>query len=238
MEEFSVKQANHILCASEDVCEILREKYPAYKEKFQLVINGFDPDEIYTSDGEASGLPERKKIVITNIGTINCSREYYDHFIEALVKMKHAAPELYKKLQFNFYGNTNTQFENDVRTSGLEIFTFHPKVDSNKVQLILHNSHMALYIKREEELTNSFASKFFEYLCARKYMIVLSPEGKVTNYVRENGIGLVLTKQTIFEDLKDLFYNFSSGKVQVNTALDISEFGYDKISEKINSLLS
>lgn len=238
-ERFALEQSDYVLCASDDLYSILQSKYPEHIEKFKLILNGFDPEEIlsFVKKDTQSNTVSAGKIKIINIGTINCSRDYYMHLVEALKRIKIEDRSLFEQLQFDFYGNANLQFEKDMRLSELEIISFHDKVDSNKVQELIQNADMVLYIKREEELANSFASKFFEYLSAGKFMIVLSPEGKVTEYVRKNEIGLVLTKELIYNNLKDLFYNFNLGKVNFNSDLDISEFGYDKISKKIEGLL-
>ncbi len=237
-ENYSIQQANYIFCASQDLYEALAAKHPNQKNKFQLLLNGFDTKDIVNTTIQSHLKPtSNNKITIANIGTINCAKDYYLHFINALIKIKNDNPIVYANLEFTFYGNTNIEFENDIKNYRLDIVTFFEKIDNNKVKEVLHKADMVLYIKKEDELVNSFASKFFEYLCARKFILILSPKGEVTNYIEKNNIGLVLQKQTIYDDLITLFKNFTMGNIVFNSQLDISEFGYDVISKKVNAIL-
>lgn len=237
MERFSVLHADHILCASNDLLQIYQEKYPDQKDKFKLVINGYDPDEMLPRSPLKIEKKENSTISVVNVGTINCSRDYYMNFIEGLSKIKENDPELYGILRFDFYGNTNATFETDLTSACSEVAFFYEKISSKDVHRVIQKADMVLYIKKEDELPNSFASKFYEYLSAGKFMIVLSPEGMVTEYIRNNNIGVILAKESIYANLKDIFFKFSSGNLSYNQQLNISEFGYDQLSEKIGVLL-
>lgn len=237
-EQFSIEQANHILCASTDIYDILSNKYKAFKDKFQVINNGFDPQDVLVSSENRPVFSEKKnKLAIVNIGTINCSPDYYAYFISALSEMKSNYSELYQSIEFNFYGNTNLQFENDVKAAKIDAIRFYGKIGVDEVKNVLKAADMVLYIKREEELVNSFGSKFFEYLCARKYILILSPKGKVTEYISNNSIGFVMQKETVSDDLVVALNNFRNGAFKFNATLDISEFSCDTISKRVNSLL-
>ncbi len=237
-EQFSIEHSNHILCASTDIHDILSSKYKTFKDKFHVINNGFDPQDVFISnDSNSSIYQSNKKSVILNIGSINCSRYFYTYFINALSEIKSINSELYHSIEFNFYGNTNLQFENDVKAANIDAIRFYGKVGTDEVKNILKAADMVLYIKREEELVNSFGSKFFEYLCARKYILILSPKGKVTEYISNNSIGFVMQKETVWNDLVKALNDFRNGVIKFNHTLDISEFSCDTISKRVNSLL-
>lgn len=233
-ERFSVEQADHILCASEDLTDVLQRKYPQQAAKMQTVLNGFDPADI---ESVSEPHPFDGKIKIAYIGTINCSHDYYIHLIDGLKQLQTVQPALFNTLQFDFYGNTNLGFQNAMQAAGFDNVSFHGRVNNKQVKKILRIADMVLYIKKEDELMNSFASKFFEYLCARKFVLILSPEGKVTQYIRDHKIGCVLRKEAVAQDLKTVFNDFIANRLQFNAALDISEFRYDVIAQKVNALL-
>ena len=232
-ERFSVEQADHILCASDDIADILRRKYPAQHPRMHTVLNGFDAAGLETAAQAAySGT-----IRIAYIGTINCARDYYMHLVNGLLQLKKSNPGLYRHLQLDFYGNTNLAFQQDLLAVQPENVTFHGKISPQQVKEVLHAADMVLYIKREDELQNSFASKFFEYLCARRFILLLSPEGKVTEYVRNNRIGTVLRKDAVAAALERVFSDYMNGKLDFNATLDISDFRYDVIAKKVKALL-
>lgn len=240
MEEKALVAADRIFVVSRDLEMILSADRPSIKEKITVIPNGYDH-----RDGEINGTVtsistlkplQDKKIVFSYFGTINCGRAYAAKWLSALNEMIRFF-EKQCEIEVNFYGNTNIAFEEDVNKLENARLKNCPRVSIAQMKEVAAQSDFLLYIKREDELPNSFATKFYDYLRLRKYIVILSPVGDVTDFIDQNGIGLVLNEHTATEQLKQLVDDYRQGKITFNAALDIEQFSIESITRKMMTLL-
>ncbi len=66
VERFTVEQADAVIANTEASAEVLRQRYPAVREKFHVIWNGYDPDDVIAPVAVAP----RKRRVLAHIGTL------------------------------------------------------------------------------------------------------------------------------------------------------------------------
>ena len=240
MEDSSLNKCQHVFVVSRDLKEILELNHPQIKNKITIIPNGFDvrDNEIeFSISTEPLLLAKSKTIVFSYFGTINCGQAYYLKLLNALQELTREWNNKGYHVSVNFYGNTNKSFEADVRNLNNPWISNKPRLSMNQMAEVAHTSDFLLYIKREDELPNSFATKFYDYLRFRKFIVILSPLGDVTDFVQDNKIGLVLQENEISKTLDQLLSKFVNSGLEFNKDADFSEFNIECISNKIENYL-
>lgn len=235
-----LEDCDRVVAVTEDVGELLKGHGKFVESKLAIIPNGYDEDEGISIPPVRSeiALPvSRDVITIYYLGTINCGRSYYMLFIDALKTLRADHPSLYAKLRITFWGNTNINFAKDIRESGLECITQEKSISLDDMMKKLDAVDFFLYFKREDELPNSFATKFYDYLRFRKPVLILSPEGAVTQYIRENKIGVVLSEQEMGKQLAEMFDTFLHKGIPFDHHLDFSEHSIRLLTERLTAIL-
>ncbi len=234
MEKIALNTCNHIFVVSRDLKDILCKFRPEIHSKISILPNGFDTrdSEINTNISHTEKVfPINKNVLVFSyFGTINCGRNYFQKFLDGLNKLSNKFP-----IQVNFYGNTNKQFEVDLLALKNENIRIQPRISVSQMEEIAQKSDVLLYIKREDELPNSFATKFYDYLRLRKFIVILSPEGDVTNFIKENNIGFVLNENEIYLDLVKLIEEFKGLGLNFNGNLDLNTYTVESIAKQMES---
>lgn len=239
-EEEALNGCDSIIAVTHDIATLLTARGKSIEKKISLIMNGYDEKEGISAPPAKSDLAQpvsKDKITIYYLGTINCGKWYYMLFIDALKKLRAENYHLYKKLEIVFWGNTNINFSRALTESGLDCIRQEKSIRLEDMMAKLEGVDMLLYFKKEDELANSFATKFFDYLRFRKPILLLSPEGAVTEYVRNNDIGVVLSETRMPEQLSRLFAQFLDKGIPFNHHLDFSEHSITKLTDKLTGLL-
>lgn len=98
-------------------------------------------------------------------------------------------------------------------------------------------SDFLLYIKREDELPNSFATKFYDYLRLRKFIVILSPSGEVTRFIEQNKIGYVLDENNIQAGLEMLISKTTQGSLEFNGSVDLTPFSVQSLTTQLEEII-
>lgn len=225
-----------IVVVSEDFKNIYLKKYNVPAEKVEVISNGFDPEEGMVDPVDK--ITSNDKIRFLYFGTINCGKEYYELFLEALRMIKSKNNELFKKLEFHFVGNNNQSFSESI--TRLEFDNIFQKPRMSLKDLIKYSSNFdyLLYFKLESDLKNSFGTKFFDYLRFCTPIVILSPSGAVTEYINDNSIGYILNEEDVYHSLIELMQKHLRGETsfQVNQLND--RFNIKRLSVDYIDLLS
>ncbi len=235
-EQFALDTCDEIFAVSRDIQETLSRRNSNIASKTNVIPNGFDENDGFIAPAVSQNgkikAKDSKKIVINYYGTINCGVSYSMKLLSALDAMINRYKDNIQ-IEVNFYGNTNKNFANDVANFHNPSLKLKNRVGMKEMKETALDGDFLLYIKREDELPNSFATKFYDYIRLRKFIIIMSPEGDVTNYIRSKEIGLVIDENKIDSQLHELFFNYLSSGVRFNSSADISDSSIEEISKLI-----
>ncbi|MEZ4720835.1 MAG: hypothetical protein R2813_03040 [Flavobacteriales bacterium] len=226
-ESLVFQKADYITSASYDVKEYIDAKLTlaGQTEKSLLLMNGIE--------SRVSKLIQKRTnrdgIILTHIGTIgNETSKYWKRFLDYLEFST-------SKIEVRIYGNSNREFIDEVtRRKMTEVF-FFDRVPEQDLEHILLEADALLMFKRDE-LPNSFASKFFDYIKSRRPIIVYTLDGLVSEEIIRNNIGYVFTDNTPLEEV-DIILSGIDNDPNFNDEYDWSKYTIEKLAKKLHRIL-
>ncbi len=215
MELAVLKHADHVISVgktmSDELQEILEQKTKTTANKFEVICNGFDEDDL-------SKIPieKDKKFSIAHIGSLVKSRNPVLLW-KTLNKLSDSS-EFAAALEIKLVGKIDIVVMDSIKEYGLEKFIHkidylpHDEVilEQMKSQVLL------LLVNNTKNAKGILTGKFFEYMAAGTSIIAIGPEeGDLAAIMKETDCGLI----SGFEDAKQLeknilheFENFKSEK--------------------------
>lgn len=152
----------------------------ASPEKTHTIINGFDPEDIPTT--EISARADELRAVF--VGTLydNCHR----HVIEFSKAISRWTQTSKTPLSFHFYGDMNP-VSKDVLNRCPSV-TVHPKVSLPEAQQLLSEATLGLLFLTDD-LTYSMSTKCCEYFAHQLPILCISNHGQTPDFILENNLG-------------------------------------------------
>ena len=177
-ESESITAATAVVAVTENAVRELQLRYPAMKQKFVCIPNGFD-----TALQQPARRSPSEIISITYIGSVYGSTDPTT-FLEAVAQLP---SNIKRRLQIRFVG----RIENDVYRRAFQevadVVELRGFVPQSEALSLLHQSDYALLITHDPV---NVSAKFYDYLGAAKPVLaVVHPEGEVERMVEELGAG-------------------------------------------------
>jgi glycosyltransferase involved in cell wall biosynthesis len=186
LERRVARKASAMIGVTEPIVEDLIERLGA---RAVLITNGFDPEEVPAAEGAGSLLdPDRHSLVHT--GRMEAARSSPAPLLEALRRLKRESPEVADRLEVVFAGAFSAR--------ELELLAADDHCALVKVvgwlerrrALALQRAADTLLVVTEGPSRRSVATgKVFEYLAARRPILVLGEGTEAARIVAETGAG-------------------------------------------------
>lgn len=226
-----LKKANHMITLS----KTLKNNFlglidPGFQSNFSVIYNGFDMDDFNNLIN--TNYETKKELVITYLGTwANVRRP--DILLTALSNLLEKHNDYKGKIQFNFIGESklgSTHYDPDLDSNiketisklGLKnVINVLPYMPYKNGLQELFDSDVLLYVTAPaHEQAGCLSSKLFEYLCAKKPILALTPPGgEAAKIIRECKIGVIVDPDNIGEisdKIYDMYSAWKLGKLKYN----------------------
>ena len=178
LERIVIREADRIVFASHYAQLDYEQEYPGESDKFCTIINGYDPDEFK----QIRSYGTNEKFILTYCGSLQYFRSP-EPFLKALEGLIDRCPEYLSTLLVRFVGKIDSENSS--------------YFDSFKHKAVLHITGQVSYEKSMEYVFLSDAclliggterwempGKAFEYMAARKPILVISYENQVADLVK------------------------------------------------------
>ncbi|MBK7667514.1 MAG: hypothetical protein IPJ32_09365 [Sphingobacteriaceae bacterium] len=232
-EKEVLEKSDLILDVHLENLEALKLKAPKQKKFFHL-LNGFDKDD-YSNIKPM--LKVEGKIRFIYSGSFYPNLIYlFEPFLNCLIRLKSENPELYNKLQFDFFGGMDHKAVKLLADKGVDIVKYHGSVSKAEVLSEINRSDFSLMFSAPD-YSFAFNTKFYDYLFLRKPIMYFGHIGKVSEYVAEHKIGEVFSHDKIETDWYSFISTFNKVK-NYNTNVDVSEFELGFLTQKLIKLIN
>jgi glycosyltransferase involved in cell wall biosynthesis len=237
-EAFCLKKFHKVFTVS----EFSKNKYfnkidPGGRSKLHVIKNGYDEDDFFNAKDQNSPIDisyqlqsKYGKIKVVHIGTIGIDHiDSFELFLKGLVFLQENNMELFSKLDVSFYGNVADDLKKRARKYGLNsISFFSPVVNNIAIQKILE-SDICLWFKFKQS-SGDFATKFYEYVRLRKYILLFSTPGEVSEYIKNNALGYHIETKN---DMEHVLSQILEAKLSYNYHFSVKDLSIQNITDSL-----
>jgi glycosyltransferase involved in cell wall biosynthesis len=209
-EQFVLKHASNIMTATPGCTQEL-EGYlkGSIRGRLVTITNGFDYNEIDLSKEFVA--PEKDKFRILYTGSLY-SQFNPVFFLEGLSLWINSNPHIEPKVQVDFYGNYDYDYNGYVEKLGLgKVVTFHKYINRRELlPLFTMADYLLLLIGFRPQARSVMPAKMYEYLASGVKILALSPEGPAVEWIKKYDAGVFICEpdqkmmvnllQTIYDD--------------------------------------
>jgi glycosyltransferase involved in cell wall biosynthesis len=179
-------RANAMIGVTEPIVADLRKRLGAHAV---LITNGFDPEEVPAADGAALLDPDRHSLVHT--GRMEAARSSPVPLLEALRLLKSESPDVADRLEVVFAGPLSTRERELLAADDLAGLVKTVGWLERPQALALQRAADSLLVVTEGPIRPSVATgKVFEYLAAKRPIVVLGEGTEAARIVVEAGAGV------------------------------------------------
>jgi glycosyltransferase involved in cell wall biosynthesis len=218
LERRVLASADYVITVSQPYKRRLIEKYPFLKTRFEVIMNGFDPDDFK----DLKRQPLQGKFRIVHTGSLYGLRtpKYFLLALQGLVREKEY---LRKQIEVQFIGNYGKETPILVDKLGLnDLVQFIGYLPHERCLELMVNSHILLLIVASEgnKASGIVTGKLFEYLISGRPILALAPNGSiVANIVQSANAGLVVSSdvEAIKNTILKFYEQWTEGKLSITT---------------------
>lgn len=204
--------------------------------RYHVIPNGFDEEDFKAAE---SGPESHGKIEFNYFGDVYGPRAEcrYVEAIKAFTQRNGA-----EDLVFNFYGVESTDFVARVKALECASIKLHCKVaHPEAIRLMCRSGVLVAFWNDSLEGRVAVNGKLYEYLRARRPILVLFPAGEVTRLITENGLGetgapsdvedIVRAMEKIIRNLK------VDGHYRTLSDERLSQYDRERLTSRLEKLL-
>jgi glycosyltransferase involved in cell wall biosynthesis len=234
LENSVLKTADSITTVSRNIADDLRKLYP---RDYEVVTNGFDPDDFIIPDQEVS--PDFE---ITHVGSLNKDRNP-ELLWETINEICSENPEFNRDLRLRFIGKCDVslfqsleKFNLITKTTKTEYLP-HDEVlrESARSQVLL------LPLNNTPNVKGIVTGKMFEYLATRRPILCIGPpDGDCARIISESDAGITCDfndKTSMKVALAQLYEKYRQGLLTKSTG-NIDAFSRKGLTARISSILN
>jgi glycosyltransferase involved in cell wall biosynthesis len=234
LERKVARKANAMIGVTEPIVADLRERLGAHAV---LITNGFDPEEVPAAEGSDSLLdPERHSLVHT--GRMEAARSSPVPLLEALRRVKRESPEVADRLEVVFAGALSARELELLAADDLSGLVKVVGWLERPRALALQRDADSLLVVTEGPSRRSVATgKVFEYLAARRPILVLGEGTEAARIVADAGAGAATSASdpgAIADALRRLLAETPEvdGRAEV-----LDRYSYPRLVERLAALI-
>lgn len=225
LEKKCTRRADHLIVVSAYFKELFLEKYKFLNEQqIDVIPNGYDLEDFdfLKPDTENTGT----MISIVHTGSFYEKRSL-SPLVEALYEVEKEDPGLSSRLKFIQYGKIDPKAVHFLDANAVKSAVFFQTVSHRESLGAMFGADWLLLIPGPGKGT--MTGKIFEYIVARKPILILADEGPAKQIVEDHKLGICLSPEDK-SGIKDFIFKISNGfKFDIVTDLDKSELrNYDR----------
>ena len=228
LENKVISNANIIVSATEEAAQALREAYPSYSKKFNVIYNGFDcriaPDGIVKLENDVLFL------IHTGSFSYSHAQRTPTQLFNALGLLLDEDPSWSKRIRVVLAGALSVE-EKSAAAALIKvgIVRLEGVLDSEQVRNLQQMANILLLVDHVRPWSSTnIPGKFFEYLSMRKPILSIGGNGAVQNLMGRLNAGWHVDGQdpeAILVALKELYFAGKSGTLVCQTdPMEIAQF--------------
>lgn len=235
LEKKVITKANTVVVVSETRRKDFEQ---IVSRKVAVVTNGYDESDVFDNPSALS----TKEFSIAHIGLMNKDRNL-PVFWRALRELTTENPAFAQQLKVKLIGKCDASVRDTIAENQMEAWTEYIDYMPHKEVSFLQQSVSVLYLP----INNVFNAeavlpgKVFEYLAARRPILVIGPEGgDASVIIREAGAGWISGFEDVEKlkaNLSDMFQKHLSQQLHVNPT-GISQYSRRSLTGKMAALLT
>lgn len=216
LEKLVLRNADRVVCTSEDIVTDFRRKYPHMDaHKFVVITNGFDPDDFAVVARVGADSPEGK-FTISHTGILTGKRNCFG-FLEGLRLFLDKRPDARPRMRVLFIGTRDRENEARAGELGLtDVVRFEDTLPHLECVRLQSASHLLLLIEDDSYRGSLiYPAKVYEYAASGRPILALLPEGAAARLVRALNAGVVMSPSAaskIAGAIEHYFSHHESGK--------------------------
>jgi glycosyltransferase involved in cell wall biosynthesis len=237
LEKRVLIKADKVIGVSRGLVENFKEQVPQQKDKFAVITNGFDFEDISSTED----YPPNEKFTVTFCGAIT-SISPITGFLESLGKLIKTHQDLRKDMSVKFVGvDLEGKAKETVRKLELQgIVTFTGYVSHRRALSEILRADLLLYPIAPWATRDFIPGKTFEYLASGKPVLAIGAEIEGTEILK-NTTRLVHVQHNDLNELERAilkFYRmFKEKSLTIPHRKDIFNFEMRKLTEKLAKFL-
>lgn len=178
------------------------------------------------------GSPENGKIRLVYGGTLYMGLEpHFKALSKALDRIKNDNPELYSRLEVEFYSKEQ-QFKNIFSTHS-SVMRLEKPIGKKLFERISGASACFLFLAYHNR--NYKTTKFFELMPFKKPLIYMGDEGEVANYIEQEELGVVLRDPEL--QFEAVLQSIVSDQLKPKDTFKVSSYSLESITEIVEDWL-
>jgi len=222
----------------QELADILQKAVPQKKDKFYFIPNGYDPDD-YT---ERNSIVLDKKFSMAHIGSLDKSRnpKLLWKVLSELIK-KNA--DFAKDLEIKLVGKVDIAVQDDIGKYGLKTYL-------NKISYLTHKEVttlqeqaqvLLLLVNKTPNAKGIITGKFFEYMAARRPILVIGPVGgDVDKILTETKVGLLADYDdaaTLEKNILEYYSLYKAGNL-TSSGTNIEKYSRKSLTGEMANVLN
>lgn len=207
------------------------------KNKFHVITNGYDEDDI-----PSGKIPLSKKFTLTHAGTLVKTRNPVTLW-KSLSELTAEIPSFSDDLEIVLAGKTDFAVNESLKEYGLEKFVNRKGyISHNDAVKLLHSSQVLLLVLNDTPNSKGILTgKLFEYLTSRRPILCIGPEdGDAAEMVKECHAGVTCSFQSsgkIKEAIAEFYKQFKNGKIE-SGCKGIEKYSRKALTGKLTEIMN
>lgn len=199
---------------------------------------GFDPE-----DFEYKQVTPDEKFTITHLGIMGYDRNP-EVLFQVIAELMSEIPEFANHVELKLVGQVDYSVMETYRAAGIEkVVNLVGSVSRDKaLQMTCSSSLLLLLLNQQDNAKGRIPGKLFEYLAARRPILVMGPvDSDVAGIVEESKSGVTVEysdHENIKKTLRGYYEAFINGSIKQPLQGDISNYSIKKLTGKIAGFLN
>jgi len=210
LESKVIKYADGVTGVSQEIINTLQKRTTKAEEKFQVIPNGFDPD-----DFPEKVVKNKQLFLIIYIGTFNYISNP-NNFLLALQQAAAQEPGFKESVKFIHIGaTTDFSFKEMITRLGLNqiVYSFGYLPHRKSIEFMMH-ADLLLFTLSEKATPGIITGKIFEYLASGTPILCVSPRIEISSMIEKLSRSSICAPNDVSCILKNLIKEYSRWKKQ------------------------
>jgi glycosyltransferase involved in cell wall biosynthesis len=229
-----LENADSVLSIGNSMSEEFKKLYPKQTEKFSVITNGYDEDDI-----SKEIIEKDKKFSIAHIGTLVKSRNPIGLWkvLQELIKENE---NLKNELEIKLVGKVDINVSESIAAHGLQSFV-------KKIDYLPHNEVikeqqrtrvLLLLVNDTKNSKGILTGKFFEYLASNVPILAIGPtDGDLAEILKATGSGVISGFNDLSKLKSDILDLYSGKKINSNQE-EIKKYSRFELTRKLSGILN
>jgi len=233
MENLTVTKSDALTTVSKNLTTIIGNN----PDKFRVIYNGFDPNDIAELNIEV----DSDKFIIIHTGKLAVTQNPVKLW-KSLSRLGQRIPDFLQYLVIKFIGNIDQSIIDSINEYGiadqLQLIDYLPHKE-----IFPHIAKASLCLVVNPQTKNNLGiipAKFFEYMALNRYSIVISPrKSEIAEIIEKCNSGVVLDYDEDAEIVLEDYYNeWLNDRKKLEGHFNIEDFSRRKLTERLANIFN